>query len=80
MRRSRHVNVALPDRDPQRAFSRSERAVLGLLADWHCESCGAVLERGWHADHETAHARGGDTDVANGRALCPACNLKKSAR
>lgn len=70
----------LPDRDPRRAFSRSERAVLGLLADWRCERCGRPLEPGWHADHRTAHSHGGDSDVTNGQALCPACNLSKGAR
>jgi 5-methylcytosine-specific restriction endonuclease McrA len=69
-----------PDRDPRRGFNRAERAVLGLLAGWRCEICGRDLEQGWHADHAIAHARGGDTDVSNGQALCAACNLAKSAR
>jgi superfamily II DNA or RNA helicase len=38
------------------------------------------LELGWHADHEEPWSEGGVTDVANGQALCPACNLQKGAQ
>jgi superfamily II DNA or RNA helicase len=34
----------------------------------------------WHADHIVPHSKGGDTDVLNGQALCPTCNLKKGNR
>lgn len=33
--------------------------------------------RDWHADHATPYIKGGATDVVNGQALCPTCNLKK---
>src|SRR5690606_30104317 len=38
------------------------------------------LEPGWHADHVKPWSSGGPTDVINGQALCPACNLRKGNR
>jgi len=61
----------------RRLFSDSERAALYLAADGRCENCGTELEPGWHADHVRPHSRDGKTDVINGQALCPPCNLKK---
>lgn len=62
-----------------RFFSSRERTALYLAADGCCVRCGDELEPGWHADHVDPHARGGVTDVINGQALCPACNLKKGS-
>jgi 5-methylcytosine-specific restriction endonuclease McrA len=39
-----------------------------------------ALEPGWHADHTRPLRAGGETDPANGRALCPRCNLRKGGR
>jgi superfamily II DNA or RNA helicase len=64
----------------RRRFSGREHADLYLAADGQCEECGTKLERGWHADHRQPWSRGGTTDVINGRALCPKCNLKKGDR
>lgn len=64
----------------RRRFNSSERTALYLAADGRCQRCGRELELGWHADHQQAYSRGGETDVTNGQALCPACNLKKGAR
>jgi superfamily II DNA or RNA helicase len=50
---------------------------LYLAADGRCSECGAELEPGWHADHVHPHSRLGETDVTNGQALCPPCNLRK---
>jgi len=61
----------------RRFFNARERAALYLAADGKCMSCGAELEPGWHADHVDAYSRGGVTDVTNGQALCPTCNLTK---
>src|SRR5690606_19741506 len=61
----------------RRFFNARERAALYLAADGKCMSCGAELEPGWHADHVDAYSRGGVTDVTNGQALCPTCNLMK---
>lgn len=60
-----------------RRFSRSQRAALYLAADGTCQQCGEELGPGWHADHATSYVAGGPTDVTNGQALCPNCNLKK---
>jgi superfamily II DNA or RNA helicase len=38
------------------------------------------LQAGWHADHVQPHSRQGETDVINGQALCPPCNLTKGSR
>lgn len=64
----------------RRRFSARERTALYLAADGRCQECGRELEPGWHADHERPYSRGGSTDVANGQALCPSCNLKKGSR
>ncbi len=66
--------------DDRRFFNDRERTALYLAADGRCTECGAELERGWHADHRDPHSKGGPTDVINGQALCPPCNLKKGAR
>jgi superfamily II DNA or RNA helicase len=65
--------------DPRRRFAGSERAELFLSADGRCKRCGVELGPDWHADHVIPHARGGATDIANGQALCPPCNLSKGA-
>ena len=64
----------------RRRFNSSERAALFLVADGKCMSCRAELQPGWHADHVDPWSKGGDTDVINGQALCPPCNLKKGDR
>lgn len=61
----------------RRRFSDTERAALYLAADGRCSKCGTALEAGWHGDHVTPYSAGGPTDVINGQALCPTCNLKK---
>jgi superfamily II DNA or RNA helicase len=44
-----------------------------------CALCGSELTPGWHGDHVTPWSKGGVTDVVNGQALCPTCNLKKGS-
>lgn len=66
--------------DPRRRFNRRERAALMAVADGHCEMCGTDLPTDWHADHVIPHSAGGATDVINGQALCPACNLQKGSK
>ena len=61
----------------RRRFNGRERTALYLAADGRCTSCDAELEPGWHGDHVQPYSRGGSTDVINGQALCPECNLKK---
>lgn len=65
--------------DDRRRFNGSERAALYLAADGRCMRCGGHLNPGWHADHIDPHSLNGPTDVINGQALCPPCNLKKGA-
>ena len=66
-----------PHTPPRRRFNTAERVALYLAADGHCAECGTPLEPGWHGDHVTPYSAGGPTDVINGQALCPTCNLKK---
>ncbi|HEY9372568.1 DEAD/DEAH box helicase [Streptomyces sp.] len=61
----------------KRCFTGRERTALYLAADGLCEKCGAELDPGWHGDHVIPYSRGGKTDLINGQALCPPCNLKK---
>lgn len=65
-----------PDR---RSFNFSERVALYLAADGRCMKCGGELVAGWHADHIDPYVAGGPTDVINGQALCPTCNLQKGS-
>lgn len=60
-----------------RLFNSKQKQALYAAADGKCQMCGAPLEKGWHADHVIPHSEGGMTDVANGQALCAACNLRK---
>lgn len=69
----------MPELDPRRRFTATERAALFLAADGRCTRCDVELEPGWHADHEDPWSNGGATDVINGQALCEPCNLKKGA-
>ena len=66
--------------EERRRFGDSERVALYVAADGKCSNCGKELEPGWHADHMTPYAHGGQTDVINGQALCPSCNLKKGGK
>lgn len=61
----------------RRRFNTRERIALWLLAAGKCPRCGADLGRSFHADHVTAYSKGGPTDLDNGEALCPRCNLSK---
>ena len=61
----------------RRRFNSAERVALWLAAGGRCQGCGCELQPGWHADHVNPYSKGGPTDVINGAALCPSCNLKK---
>ena len=68
------------EKDPVRWFTSRERRALYWVASGKCEECGTLLDpTNWHADHIHPHSKGGRTDVINGRALCPRCNLTKGA-
>jgi 5-methylcytosine-specific restriction endonuclease McrA len=72
-------------KDPQRRFSRRERAEIFARAGDRCEQhswlfgrCG--VSEGLQADHIHPHSRGGATVIENGQALCRRHNKQKSAR
>jgi superfamily II DNA or RNA helicase len=64
----------------KRLFNKKQKAALFILSQGKCSECKAQLKHGWHADHVKPFIHGGETDVLNGQALCPDCNLKKGAR
>lgn len=63
-----------------RQFNKRQRIALFLAANGCCQICGITLTENWHADHKIPWSVGGCTDVLNGQALCPDCNLKKGAK
>lgn len=63
-----------------RRFSASQRVALYLMARGQCSNCGASLEPGWHGDHVIPFCQVHVTDVSNGQALCPRCNLTKGSK
>lgn len=63
-----------------RAFTWRQKRALFQIAAGRCEQCGAPLAVGWHGDHVQPFSAGGATDVINGQALCPTCNLRKGAK
>lgn len=69
----------MKEKEEPRRFSGRQRADLYLASGGVCEDCGVELAPGWHADHVYPWSKDGHTDVANGQALCPACNLKKGS-
>ena len=60
-----------------RRFRPATRVALFLASRGRCAECGVKLDAGWHGDHVVPVCAGGETTPANGRALCPACNLAK---
>lgn len=63
----------------RRAFNRIERTAIYVGANGKCAMCGAELGPDWEADHFIPFTQGGETDVANGQALCRACNRRKGS-
>jgi len=61
----------------QRHFNKKQREALAIEAGFRCSLCRCLLRPGWHADHINPFSKSGPTDVVNGQALCPSCNLKK---
>ena len=62
-----------------RCFTPAQRVALYLRSGGHCAICGCLLNpASWHADHRIPFAHGGPTELWNGQALCPPCNLLKS--
>lgn len=49
------------------------------MSHGRCTICKAELMSDWHADHIHPYSKGGATELHNGQALCPECNLRKGA-
>ena len=64
----------------KRSFSKKQRIAIMQSAQGKCQICGNPLPVDWHCDHITPYSKGGITDVINGQALCPSCNLSKGNR
>jgi 5-methylcytosine-specific restriction endonuclease McrA len=70
----------LVPKDPNRAFSESERIVIWRKAFMKCQGCGIQVGTlsEMHADHIVPHSKGGITTIDNAQCLCSPCNLRKS--
>jgi hypothetical protein len=68
-------------RDPRRAATPEERAIV-LERDGHrCRYCGAGGPGATlHVDHVVAWSHGGPSDLSNFVTLCDDCNNRKSAK
>ena len=64
----------------KRNFNQSQRKELFLKADGKCQICSCDISLdNFHADHKIPFCEGGKTELNNGQALCPQCNLKKAS-
>ena len=63
-----------------RQYGPAQRMAMLLRSGGKCESCGIAIELStFHADHIVPWSKGGKTTLSNAQALCPSCNLSKSA-
>lgn len=62
-----------------RRFNQTERIAMLWDSGEKCAECGQPLVKGWHGDHVIPSKHGGHTVILNGRAVCPACNLRKGS-
>lgn len=53
---------------------------IGALQKWKCAICRASVKGGYHVDHITPLARGGEHKARNVQLLCGSCNVRKSAK
>ena len=61
-----------------RIFTKQQRSILYQKANGRCTLCNkAISFNEMHADHIYPWSKGGRTDISNGQALCPKCNLSK---
>jgi superfamily II DNA or RNA helicase len=61
----------------RRRFTKRQKIDLYLASGGLCEICQQPLPPVFHADHIKPYSKGGITDVINGQATCPKCNLRK---
>ena len=65
---------------PGKITAAEIREIISLQKE-RCAVCGVKIMKGsWHLDHITPISRGGTNNKQNIQALCPPCNLSKSAR
>lgn len=65
-------------KDNNRAFTQDQRLVIFRRSGGKCQECGtAIAEDEFEADHKIPWSKGGRTQIANGQALCIACNRMK---
>jgi len=63
-----------------RQFGPSQRMAMFLQSGGSCQKCNVAIELStFHADHIVPWSKGGQTTLSNAQALCPSCNLAKSA-
>lgn len=55
-------------------------AKIGQLQKWLCAVCRCGVKGKYHVDHIMPLAKGGQHVAANIQILCPACNVRKSAK
>ena len=68
----------MPRRDNRRHFSKSQQKEILYQQNSCCAECGNTLDlRATHFDHIVPWARGGETIVSNGQALCSNCHSIK---
>lgn len=71
----------LTTKDPQRLFTKDQKAVIFRLGNGVCAICGKkVTEDEFEADHKVPHSKGGKTQIANGQILCSTCNKVKGGK
>ena len=63
-----------------RRFNKQQRKVLLIMSGGKCKICKTKLSNSFHADHIQPYARGGQTIIQNGQALCPQCNFEKGVK
>lgn len=62
-------------RIPRNKISHEDRIAILKKTDFRCHICGQeVTEKNFHADHISAHSKGGDNDIGNYLPSCSYCN------
>ncbi len=65
----------------RREFSNYVKAQAAIRANGKCEQCTArLLTGGYHYDHDTPDALGGEPTLDNCKLLCKACHSLKTTR
>jgi predicted restriction endonuclease len=62
-------------RIPRNKISHEDKIAILEKTDFRCHICGQeVTEKNFHADHISAHSKGGDNNINNYLASCSFCN------